>query len=218
MQVSWLPSEGFFLPPRSFFYHICCSSWWVRNSPDPGSLHSRRSPAPPWSLTAGKAFLEGKPREAWDSRLQPAPSLLLASCWRGCPLGASTSPAQQADSACAYGRPAARRARGRQWFPAAYEPGLLPEVAAAAAQPLPAGAAPTWAEQDLRVRTLPQLKSECSSAGPPSLLFLRPAHHRSCGAVASTIAEGNPHVSPEPEQLESVLLRDQLNPHIILML
>ena len=217
MQVSWLPSEGFFLPPRSFFYHICCSSWWVRNSPDPGSLHSRRSPAPPWSLTAGKAFLEGKPREAWDSRLQPAPSLLLASCWRGCPLGASTSPAQQADSACAYGRPTARRARGRRWFPAAYEPGLLPEVAAAAAQPLPAGAAPTWAEQDLRVRTLPQLKSECSSAGPPSLLPTpcTPQVLRCCSIYHRG---GQSHVSPEPEQLESVLLRDQLNPHIILML
>ena len=138
VQVSWLLSEGFFLPPHSFFYHICCSSWWVRNSPDPGSLHSRGSPAPPWSLTAGKAFLEGKPREAWDSRLRPAPSLLLASCWRGCPPRSRYLPRPAGWRSVCIRLPRCQESPGPPLVPSHLgEPGLLPEVAAAAAQSLP---------------------------------------------------------------------------------
>lgn len=54
------------------------------------------------SLAAGKASLEEEPREAWDSGLRPAPSLLLAACWQGSPSEPVPPPAQQADSACAH--------------------------------------------------------------------------------------------------------------------
>ena len=57
-----------------------------------------------------------------------------------------------------------------------------------------------------------------ASAGPPSLPLLHTTRHRASSPVVFTFGERNAHVCPEPEQVTSVLLRDQLNPNIILML
>lgn len=106
-------------------------------SPDLVSLYSSGSPAPPWSrelqavslLTPGKAFLEEKQREAWDSRLRPTASLLVASGGETAPsdlappLGGLTHRVHMA--ACLQGSP------GHRLFPCHFlESGFLPDVAA----------------------------------------------------------------------------------------
>ena len=125
VQVSWLLSVGLFPCHDTHSFTIFAAhrggseiaQTWGACSPVGGQ--PRRGPAGcrlSASLAAGKASLEEELREAWDSGLRPAPSLLLASCWQGSPSEPLPPPAQQADSACAYGHPTARRARGRYLF------------------------------------------------------------------------------------------------------
>lgn len=125
--------SGIFLPHTHSFTIFCCFSWWVRNSPDLGAT-LLREPSPAVVLNCRKAFLEGKAREAWDSRLRLL-SLLLASCWRGCPLEAGASPPsrliQRVHTAarCQEGT----GATAGSW---SYDAWVPARVAAAAAQPL----------------------------------------------------------------------------------